>query len=52
MKLMWLPLCLVVSILVTSFMITQGYESGTIFLTNVGVGAILGYITGKVGYEA
>lgn len=52
MKLMWLPICFVVSIVITSLMITQGYGVATIFLTNVGVGAILGYVTGRAGYEA
>lgn len=40
-----------ISILVTSAMITMGYSPLTNFLTNLAIGAILGFIKGWYFYD-
>jgi hypothetical protein len=45
-------LCAVISITLTAWCIDNGYSMGIIFLTNILVGGILGFIAGLMGYEA
>lgn len=51
-KYLWFPIISTISILLTCYMIALGYNAVTIFLTSIGLGAILGVITGLMGYEA
>lgn len=52
MKYLWIPSLCVLSILLTSYMLVEGFSDWTIFLTSLSVGGTLGYISGKIGYEA
>jgi hypothetical protein len=52
MKFVWFPLAVIVSLTITVTMISFGFSAPYYFLANLLVGAILGYVTGKAGYEA